>query len=412
MAQNPSRTRFNHTVATRYEKSTGIRKEFIDGELVNTSHYGYEGDSEYISQSRYCGDTVGYWNSDNPLDIEVIGQSPASYEGFHTNIDDYGGGYSDENIEEFDVSLPVNQVLYSDEQNESDVEFVTKAAAVTNPSTAAVQGLVFAAELRDLPSLFRSAGKDISKFGANEYLKYQYGWKPMINDLRKAFTMVDKVTRRLNVLNRLDKESGLRRKFSATEIGPEVKIREFVPDFPVVYAGGGVVHNRVVSRMTTTRWCDVVWKAIPPDTVLPTFGQDNLAKARHVLFGLNLDGPTLWQAMPWSWLIDWTYNVSDYVKSQNNVVGAEFSRAVLMKTTEIESEATPFYSEPPTFNGVSHGTFSPGRAKYVRKQRILGLEPTVVNTGEYTAILGSEFKTSIVTALGIQRFHALRSMRI
>jgi len=44
-----------------------------------------------------------------------------------------------------------------------------------------------------------------------------------------------------------------------------------------------------------------------------------------------LDFATLWEAMPWSWLIDWGSNVGDYLKAHRNIVPAELQSVSLME---------------------------------------------------------------------------------
>jgi hypothetical protein len=164
----------------------------------------------------------------------------------------------------------------------------------------------------------------------------------------------------------------------------------------------------VSTEMRTTRWCDVEFELDIPNNLFAPIDDEHWDLAHSLVYGTTIDGPSIWAAMPWSWLIDWGTNASDYIKSQNNVIGAKFSKAVLMKTTQRVSTVYPDWANPPDFNGVFHYTFSPGRLETVTKERILGINPAAVTTTE--PILHDGFRASIFNALVVQRFRPPRQI--
>lgn len=384
---NPNRYRYRSTRRTTMAKRiTTVRNRDSEGNLIDEYTYGGEGEDEYSSPDQWCTDTVGYRYKDNPLYLsyQLMSPSRASVH-FNEHYDDPWG--SSDYTFDYDVGLPFSHAIYPGDEDVSDVEFVTKAAAETNPSAAHVQGLVFAAELRDLPSLFQSVGHNLTKFGANEYLKFQYGWKPFIKDMRKMFDISDRVHRRLHAIQKIDREQVVRRRYrpNANIGGYDYTAREgWVASGDMI--AGGLLGVWGHTEMRTHRWADTIWLAKPPETLFSFGGNEQIDRARKALFGLNVDGPSLWQAMPWSWLADWTYNVSDYLESQNNVVGAEFGEAILMKTTELSTLGLPSWQYPPESGDHPIDAYL-GMTRTIVKERILGIEPAVVNTGDRKSVV-------------------------
>lgn len=243
----------------------------------------------------------------------------------------------------------------------------------------------------------------MAKYGANEYLKFQYGWAPLIRDIRKFFDVAEAIDKRLQVISRLDSKGVLRRKYDPKGVEVVPEYADYVGDIPHVYTPTGSITQHVYTRMSVRRWAIVEWSQKPPSTVFSASDRTQYERARNAVFGTNLDGPSFWQAMPWSWLIDWSTNMSEYIASQNNVVGAEATKVVLMKTTHIESTGYPVWYEEDTSNGPRSFTFLPGKLVSVYKERILDIMPEAVQTKEMHIITDSNFKLSILGALGIQR---------
>lgn len=405
MLINPTRYRYRSSLRT----VTNMRLESYiqrdrDGNVVDSGEYGYSGSDEYASPDQFCIDSVGFPSRDNSFWLSTKNYGPARYIGTHSDTVDTWGGGTRETSYSYDFPCSVNHAIEPEDVDPSDIEFVTKAAAETNLSKPWVQGAAFLAELRQLPDLFKNVGGHMSTAGANEYLKFQYGWRPLIKDLRKFLSIQNRIEKRLFALERIAKKGTLRRLYRpAYGDTKTVQYATRVHDQNYFVGPEGIVRVNNATEMRVERWCIVSWVASPPERLFSPGSNSKFDEVRNAVLGLNIDGPTIWQLMPWSWLADWTYNTSDYIASQANVVGAEFSEAILMKTTELTTTGYPFYEQEPNANGGSSETFLPGRISEVRKERILGIQPTVVNTGEYASILDDAFKTSILTSLGIQR---------
>lgn len=361
--------------------------------------------------SKYCEDVIGNRGGENPLSLTLDRFTPASAS-LYSHISYPGAELSDpDNHIEYWQDYLFHTGNFGEPTGVSDEEFITAAAAATNPSRGAVDVPVFIGELKDVPGLIRNAAQKMSKAGANEYLKYQYGWKPLYSDLKKLIIAVDHIERKFNTLRRLRRDSVLRTRYTP-------KDPEFVSvDYYVDEGVGSVANQQIVTRVQATtlrkRWAVINWKADRPEG-LPRADPELLALAKRAVYGGTVDGKTIWELMPWSWLIDWTTNASEFLGSQRNIVGATVANTLLMKHTIAQSQIYPEFSEIPDYDPLPDATYhsvllqsTPGKRYYETKERRTDLMPSVQVTGELDLLGKDPFKMSILGALSLQRLRRL-----
>jgi hypothetical protein len=203
--------------------------------------------------------------------------------------------------------------------------YATLLMRKTNPSRPHVDVTTAMIELREIPKLlFREAGTIARNlFGAN--LEIQFGILPMISDALALLTFMDAFEHRLKELRRLNSEKGLRRTINLdSSIG-----YEFVPSTSfnsvACYISGQLRKSTKVDISGHARWV----------STLPRWSTDaeRYEQCRKAIFGLTVDFATVWELIPWSWLIDWCSNAGDYILGQRNVVAAEMNTCVIMKHT-------------------------------------------------------------------------------
>ena len=203
--------------------------------------------------------------------------------------------------------------------------YATQAVARTNPSRPYVDVPVSVLELADVTQLLKKTGENlIQELGAYN-LKLQFGVAPLIGDLLKLTDFHDQVARRVKEINKLKSARGLRRtvvldNLSRTEVLPVVwQSQDAYIDTPT---------ERLSSRLIKghTRWMPDVDLSKMPD-------QSLTALAKRAVTGMTLDFSTLWEAMPWSWLIDWGVNIGDFLKSQRNIIPATCQSVSLIQHT-------------------------------------------------------------------------------
>jgi hypothetical protein len=181
-------------------------------------------------------------------------------------------------------------------------------------------------ELKDLPSLFKNQGDTLIKKGAGLNLKYQFGIKPLISDLKSLLLFQHHVAHREKELRNLQ-ESGLRRKV-------------------VVFSGSASSQkNRLINSSLYSKYAELTrttqvkkWGFVEykPSSYPVTDAQLRRLAMRAVL-GLTIDFSTAWNVIPWSWLVDWCSNVGDFLIANRNLVPCTHGQVLVMehKKTEV-----------------------------------------------------------------------------
>lgn len=229
------------------------------------------------------------------------------------------------------------------------------AVARTNPSRANVDVPNLLWELRELPDLVRRFHeRSIRHNFADANLRVQFGIIPLGSDLDKLFLFTNAVNKRVKDLKNL-RNRGLARTVnldsgSNSETG-----------FISVNSGYAANYNNQRYRIMTQEsvWGHVKWVAQPPLFRASDAKIEQLA--RRAVYGLTVDFKTAWEAIPWSWLVDWFSNAGSILEANRNIIGAEPSLPLIMRKT------TTTMSVAPGSNGIT--TLSGLEAKLVTKRR-------------------------------------------
>jgi hypothetical protein len=200
-----------------------------------------------------------------------------------------------------------------------DMRFsTTELLAKTHPGKPKVSVPNYLYELKDLPGMLRGEGFRLLDIRnrrnswlskpASAYLSGKFGWGPLLSDTLKMFDFVDSVSQRIK---RLEHLYGSRGSSGLVEFGTdEVEITD--PDQNMVW-GRGDRHTFISQRC----WGSVRWKSDNP----PQSKDDLILKAFQAAYGLNVSPVTLWNAIPWTWLNDWFFNVGEYLQATSNQLG-------------------------------------------------------------------------------------------
>ncbi len=240
-----------------------------------------------------------------------------------------------------------------------------KRARPGNPSAGLFQ---FAGELHQIPQIprLRYTGlKSIRDLGEN-YLNYEFGWKPFVGDLLDMYKTQQKLAK---TLQKLRDNNGLivrRRDKKKTSTVPSVQCEGSL-SVPFGHLGdttiggssplegfyvGGPTGCADLDLYSFTGQCDyrytvydtlTTWNVGNFGYYVPDIGSDQWTeRAKRALFGQNPTPNQLWELLPWSWLIDWFSNVGDIVSNMStNAVDNEtwtncFSMREVSQTHEIE----------------------------------------------------------------------------
>jgi hypothetical protein len=182
--------------------------------------------------------------------------------------------------------------------------------------------------LRGLYNLLSSPRSRLTPRGvSSEYLGLQFGWLPLIDDLRKICNAQSYVEKRAKELNQLYSGKGLRRRVRFSNDTRVYARRGQTSDGTTVFTFPGSV------TVTKEVWATIRWF---PTSSLPFGGESDErygAYLRRLVLGLTPEGMVLgaWKIIPWTWLIGWFTNVGDYLAVNSNTVPATYSQACLMR---------------------------------------------------------------------------------
>jgi len=344
-----------------------------------------------------CADNVSPgppYHKDNDLDIERSWCVPFQMEGYYTVLASYGRrteyhyeGYGGANTDEWqDASLHFSSV--NSAARERLDEYAIEAIANANPTNPDVDILLFLWEFKDFPRLLREHGKRKMKLdrkgaldiqdAASVNLELQFAWAPLIGDLKKLLKFQETVDKRLRYLQRLAKgKQNIHRvlkRSTSYQAGQNWVCREF-------------------TFATEYKYSELAWYSLElTATGIPSTYEEQLALAKRLAYSTNISYSTVWNAIPWSWLIDWFTNIGTFLETHSNEIGFTWKNLNVMLTHE-SSRTTEFLSSTLP-SGVT--STSPSYHSIVKLRRISNtLSPDLfkmpVITGRQAGILGSLF---------------------
>lgn len=263
-----------------------------------------------LAHSKYMDDWVGNPHNDNPLYSEEVTAN--------------GMFSGDNNLSGMAKLSCTNYVSgrripsHAFIAVEGATTLATKAIANSNPGRAHVDIPLFIFELKDLPLLVKKRGNSILQTASSLNLNWQFGIKPMLSDFEAMLGFQDAFEKRMAEIR--DLNDGLLKRtvrlgsHSATET-------ESFPMESYLFSA-----NSSAKTVTSKKvWATVKWKpsaafANRPKTAGLNNQQDYI---KNSLLGLTKASiPNLvWNALPWSWLVDWFTSAGDLIASSNNSVG-------------------------------------------------------------------------------------------
>lgn len=163
--------------------------------------------------------------------------------------------------------------------------------------------------LPSLPGSHMRDRTDLARRSGNEFLNIEFGWLPLISDVR-AFADSVKRSRQLIDQYRRDSDRKIRRRFVPQ---PTIQSSEI---FSGLGQGSGSIFfpGTTMTRTRETRyWFSGAFRYHVP------VGDDFYSRLRryeqysHRLFDTRLTPELLWNLAPWSWAVDWFTNTGDVI---------------------------------------------------------------------------------------------------
>lgn len=233
-----------------------------------------------------------------------------------------------------------------------DADAATQAAARTNPSRPYVDVVTNALQLGELFTLIRDGGNTFFRNIGNNNLMYQFGIKPVVGDLVKLLNFTDQVNRRVGEIQRLRSQHGLRRTCSIGNYSNSAKVNKFIQTEGLFL--------REDFDVTTSLTIKAHCRWLPAGDCLSLARPDEMrALARRAVLGLTVDSSTLWELIPWSWLIDWGSDIGQYFTAHRNIIPATLSDVSVMRHTRTVAE----------WPGKAQDDWSCSGIRYVRENK-------------------------------------------
>lgn len=159
------------------------------------------------------------------------------------------------------------------------------------------------------------------------WLELQMGWKPLLSDIDNAAKAIaDYVVRKPPDLCRVNGKGGR-----------QSKSKTVIPATSQWYAGETIIEDENL--------CQII--------LYYTFNDRTIAEAKK--FGLTTVLPTIWELVPFSWVVDYVIGIGDYLENLTAYQGLDFhSGCVTHKYTQKVSKWQPgrgLYSETYDYAG-------------------------------------------------------------
>lgn len=271
--------------------------------------------------------------------------------------------------------------------------------AGTNPSRPKVVPLMWVQNIVQLPRMIiglrdyfrKPKGKTSLQQHSSNYLGFQFGWKPLVEDVMVLLDLQKEIIKRDRELNQLySSKRGLRRRLKH---GSDSKTYSGAASFAGSHSATISVPVSVTVQKET--WSTIRWFPTTP----PSFQNSDLERnklARRLVLGITSEGTAkgVWDIIPWTWLLGWFTNVGKYTLAFSNTVPASHSGACFMsKVTETWTPGVPVVS-----NAVGVPTAS-GQHTFTQRSRSVS---GVLTPGFNLPYLDG-FRLSILGALAGQR---------
>lgn len=215
--------------------------------------------------------------------------------------------------------VQVRPAIGSIARNNENIELGLQLLAATNPLRDEFSVPVFAKELVEISSLFKLAAGSLAGYLGSSYLNYKFGWVQFVRDLKTLSTITVAIERRIKEFQSLSMKGGLRRK-----INLKATSDNFVGGIGVIQSTYGVtMHGQYIGSRNCQTHGTVRWRYKPGfDTGL--YKLEGFNQAVSKVFDLGaLDSKTVWNMVPFSWLVDYFVDLNTWLGANDGSIFLE-----------------------------------------------------------------------------------------
>lgn len=376
MARTRSRTR----------ETYGEIADYKDGVLTHLTPTSYQTFSEG------CTDVIGHHDTANFFTL-----NRSDYEKCLpvTGVRDDGSSSDGSYYNNVAISSAVYSRHLSHNVGSASQADANALVAGTNPGRSDINPFMDITDLVTLPKLIQETGHILSnprsllspRHAANAHLAYSFGWVPLMNDVRDLARLQADIARRTReIKNFYDKGGSTRRKKLASDQHVQ---RDTVT---MLNSTAGLVKCQFDRTTKAEKWGSVRWKP----TSIPAWANNSDAiqhEMRKLAFGFTTRNAiaAAWDLVPWSFVLDWFANVSDFIRVNDNHVPCTYFNCCIMRSQRTSTTVTAVQRSPWLSGG--DGSLS-----------TVTLERTVVSPGLslHLPFMGAG-RLSILGSLGVQR---------
>lgn len=312
--------------------------------ITTTRHIVPAGSSPITTLKLYeetCDDVINDYGNEHSLTINKIERfyDPIGGNSKNSAPDPTFTVYDGNWMYEFQQTSSASHLSLSGLPSNNQVGIETLSRS--NPSRPHVDLPLFLYELREIPEMLKYLASFFKRLGTNGgipidsvidsgnlVLLTEYGVKPLVSDIRKFLDFQSQVKAVEDRIKALNTRQGIHSKVSMGSWNG------YSPSTPVLNSEGGITIQGAVDKLTsisiwgTTRWTADLTQPYP------TTDADMLALARKVVFGTDIGIDTVYNGIPWSWLLDWASNTGDYLSTFRNTIPAKHSKVCVMRHTK------------------------------------------------------------------------------
>ncbi len=278
----------------------------------------------------------------------------------------------------------------------------TTAIARTEPTNPSVDLATAIGELRSdglpsLPGLTTALEKKtrLARSSGGEYLNVQFGWVPLMSDLRKFASTVqdsDDILRKYQeIANR-----PVHRRY----VWPDQQTTKFTPFKSFTLSPAiGFAQGSITETVSQKKWFSAEYEFFLP---VGSSTSDKIRRAgayARKLYGIDLSPEVIWNLSPWSWAADWFANTGDILHnvsafSRNGLV---LRYGYIMCHTQIKREHYGTYTD----DGITGKTYPISAVQVI--DTMTRIQATPFGFGVNFDGLNA-YQLAIVGALGLSRW--------